>query len=461
MTINCSGKKCSFVYSVFVLIAMVAAIWVIWSGRGSLFDNEKTESNLSKLSGQLVDIGNDYGKVIKITHGAIETDSWSVNKRSVVRDMNIEIKGKSPGDMLNFTLALGDVVTYSDPYNAHKTVMEISNPVNVYSNGSLIKSIIFSEPLLYSYQQPQLDSSGAFQHNITLPKTISLTSADAAVQADTGSGMSISFPANPTIEIISTEKHLSSIFYDLSGLTVVSDGQKTFSLGTLRSQFNEEDGDDEGKRAGKYNFVADDVVFYKEEASTRPYSFNINTSMVFDAVTKGAEEPQSSSDILKSNFYNDISPSQNREVTLNNVTMSNPDFLMRATGIFANVVGDPLPSGEVSLDIDNVQAFLSSELVAMQGRDLVAGAITKIVGQSLDGQQQVSFTLKREKNGVFYVGKTTFEELVASVLSGSMIGSPSNSGRLPENQLPMRAPVTNDEGKNNDAGTIESPAPKP
>lgn len=473
MAFMCSGKKCSFVYSVFVLTAMVGVLWFIWFGTDTLLGKEETENNLGQLSEQLTSIGNDYGKNIKITHGMIEAESWAVNKRTVVRNLNIEVTGKNAGDLTNFKLALGDVVTYTDQYNPQKLVIETSNSINIYQNEIFLSALVFSEPLVYNYQQSKIDNSQPFQHNIILPKNIALTTVNNDVMAEEKDGgisvdgeekFSLSFTVNPTIELVATTSELHSLSYDFSGLTAVSKGEKIISFGILNSQFNEEDGDDEGKRAGKYNFIADDVVIYKDAAFTKPYSFNINTNLVFDTISKDSKEPatdMSSADALKSQFYNGAT--RNREVTLNNVTISNPDFQLRATGNFINTVGDPLPSGEVKIDIDHIQAFLASEIVAMQGKDLISGALTKIVGQPLDDQDQTSFVLKREKNGVFYVGKTTFEELVASMLTGGMIGHPSSSGgRLPDAQLPVRPPVTNDSDENKPGdGTNATPPQTP
>lgn len=471
MAFMCSGKKCSFVYSLFVLTSMVAVVWFIWFGSDALQGKSDVENNLNKLSQQLSDIGNEYGKDVKVTHGVIETDSWTTNRHSVVHDVKIEIKGKAPQDVLNFTLGLGDVATYADQYNPKKTVIEISNHVNLYQSNILVNSLSFSDPLIYSYTQAQPDNSSSFQHNIILPKKITLFSENAEAphneETDKNSlaedgkeeKLSASFAVNPTIEFISNGvDDLSSVFYDLSGLTVANAQEKIISFGTLKSQFNEEDGDEEGKKAGKYSFVADDVVLYNGEAATKPYAFNINTNLVFDAV-KAAAPAESSADVLKNNFYNDLNPNGNREVTINNVTLSNPDFQMQATGHFANTVGDPLPSGEVKIDIDHLQGFLGSELVAMEGKDMIENALAKILGQPLSGQDQASFALKREKKGTLYVGNTTFEELVASVLSGSVI--PSGGARFPETGTPVTAPSTdngNESKPEEGTGEIKAPA---
>ncbi len=460
MAFMCSGKKCSFVYSLFVLTSMVAVLWFIWFGTGMLLDKNDVGNDLNKLTEQLTAIGDDYDKNVKVTHGVIDTNGWGVNKRSVISNVNVEVTGKAPGDMMNFTLAFGDVVAAADNYNPKKLLLEISKPINIYQNGNFISSVTFSEPLIYSYLPSQGDGGQLFQHNVILPKKVSL-SADSPNPvnsinngATTGSSeekFSLNFVNNPVIELVSTgTDDVGSISYDFSGMTITSKEQKILSFGTMKSQFNEEDGDDEGRRSGKYSFVADEVMFYNGEAATKPYSFNVNTNLVFDRNKKKAKPYFDQAPV-----YNDLNGTdQNREVTVNNMTIANPDFQIRATGNFSNIIGDPLPSGNVDVVIDHLPGFMSSELVAIEGKDLVENGLTKILGQPLTGQDQVSFTLKREKNGVLYVGNTTFEELVASVFSGSIMGTPS-TGRYPDIQAPVRTPDNGDTG----AGKIDLPSP--
>lgn len=474
MAIMCSGKKCSIVYSLFILIAMVTVVWFIWFGSDALQGKSGVENNLNKLSQQLSDIGNSYNKNIKLTHGVIEAGVWGVSRRSVVHNVKLEITGKTPENMANFTVELGDVAIYADQYNPKKTLIEISGSINFYQYTHLVNSLNFSEPLVYSYLQTQPGSPPSFQNNIILPKKITLfthsqeatpaegTEMNSLVSGGKEEKFSASFTVNPIIEFVSTGMDsLSSVSYDLSGLTVASGGrQKIISFGTLKSQFNEEDGDDEGKKAGKYSFVADDVMLYKDEAVTKPYTFNINTNLVFDDVKKGLSATESSSDVLKNHFNDNLNLIENRDVTLNNVTLSNPDFQMRATGNFSNTAGDPLPSGAINIDIDHLQGFLGSELVAIEGKDLVESGLIKILGQPLTGQDQVAFTLKREKNGTLYVGNTTFEELVASVLSGSVIGNSPSGGRYPDTQAPVGVSESGGgriDKPDDDAGKVDLP----
>lgn len=481
MPIMCSGKKCSPI-AIFFFIASVAALLLVWSGAGSLLGKGEVEKGLKHVSEQLVNIGNKYSKNVNFSHGEVEVDGWGQNKRAVIRNVIIDVTGKAAVDLFKITVSLGDVVASADPIDSRKLRMEISKKIDISQNNKVIKSLVFEEPLVYSYLQTQIDAIDSFQNNIVLPKNISFlagTSESVSEMDKDGTEQTgedkyeISFNENPNILFISSSGHRLEFSYDLSGLTVLSNGKNIVTIGTWKSQLNEDDGGAEGRVAGKHTITADDIVLYMEQDSTKPYALNINTDFIFDerkiAVNKQeTNNPnQSSGEALKgmASTSESFDSVDNREVVLNNFSLSNPDFKLHATGKFANTKGDPLPSGEINVDIDNLPKFLDSEIVAMQNRVLIESALTKIIGQPLAGQEQASILIKRERNGVFYIGNTNFEELVASVLSGSLMSShPRGGGRLPEVNPSTRIPST-DQGilpnKAEDAVELPITAPKP
>ena len=482
MAFMCSGKKCSSI-SIFFFIASVVALLLVWSGAGSLLGKGEVEKGLQRVSEQLSNIGNKYGKNVSFSHGEVSVDGWGQSKRAVVHNVVIDVTGKAAVDLFKSTISLGDVVASSDPIDSRKLRMEISKKIDISQNGKVINSLVFEEPLVYSYLQTQVDGIDSFQHNVVLPKQISLQSgsSESVAEGDKNSDerpseekYAISFNENPSIVFISSSGHGLEFSYDLSGLTLLNNGKNTVTIGTWKSQLNEDDGAAEGRIAGKHTITADDIVLYMEQDSTKPYALNINTDFVVDAnkVNVNKQETsnpnQSSGEALKGmvSMPEGLDSVENREVVLNNFSLSNPDFKLHATGKFANTKGDPLPSGEINVDIDNLPKFLDSELVAMQNRGLIEGALTKIIGQPLAGQEQASILIKREKNGVFYIGNTNFEELVASVLSGSLMSShPISGGRLPDvdpsTGMPSVEKGISLPNKSEDAVEIPITAPKP
>ena len=448
MAFMCSGKKCSVV-SVAFFVTLLAALGFVWFGTGAFFGKGEIENNLQRLSMQLTDIGSSYGKEIRITHGAIDVQGWTLNKKAVVRDVNIEIAGKA-NELLKFKFSMGDVLISSDPYNAQKLIIEISKTINIYQGDKIINTLALSEPLIYNYLPIAIDGAQSFQHNIIFPKKILAfgPKGDVIAESTTDNSkdlgdekLSLSFAENPTLEFVATDREDVNLFsYDFSGLIASTQGKNIIAFGTLKSQFNEEEGDEEGRRAGKYTFMADDIVLYNEENFTKPYTINVNTNIIVDAA-KGEPAKIATPSDIKNPINIASNDTRDREVKLNNITLSNPDFKIQVTGNFANTKGDPLPSGEINIDIDDLPKFLDSELVALQGREPIENGLAKIIGKPVAGEEQASFLLKREKNGVFYIGQTTFEELVTSVLSGSFMKNSSGVTRYPEPDTSTRIPT--------------------
>jgi|CXWL01.1.fsa_nt_gi hypothetical protein len=483
MAIMCSDKKCSPI-SIFFFVMAVAVILLIWLGAGSLMGKSEVENGLKQISAQLADVGDKHGKNVKLSYGDISIEGWGSGKKAVVHNVSVDMSDKVAGDISKVSASVDDIVVSSDPVNLHKLLVQISKPITLSQNSQVIKSFSFSEPLKYYYLQIKDGNAQSFQHEVVFPQQISVSGRDAKDAAVAGEvkiddeEISVSFAENPFLKVIDTpEQKTNSFSYGISGLRIFQKDQNIITIGELKSSLDEELGDVEGRIVGKYILSASDIAFYSGENSTKPYSVSVNTDITSDAIEgdkKVAPQIDSGSVDVSVNQpakVEELGSSRNREVVINNVILSNPDFKMQATGKFSNIKGDPLPSGEINVDIDNLAQFLDSEIVAMQNRKMVETALEKMLGEPLSGKEQVSILLKRDKGGVFYVGQTTFEGLVASVLSGSIIPSmPSGDGRFPEIE---RAPKRKSSEQNmsfpdmsvpsGDSGSVELPveAPKP
>jgi len=445
MAIMCSGKKCSVSITVFFFIILVAALWLVWFGAGSLLGKPEVENFLQRLSAQLADTGNKYGKDIKLTHGDIDIEGWGHDKKAVIHNIAIEVSPKNSPVPVKFALAVDDATVTTDPYDFQKLLIKISKPLNVLQNGTVINTVVLSEPILYRYMLAQASGIEAYHHDFVLPKHISFMAKNPAIESSDNNQigqeqLALDFVNNPAINFMTIpDRTTDSLSYNLSGISITISGQKKVSIGALKSQNNEEPGDEEGRIAGKYNMEADNIVLYQDQASTRPYALSIDSNTTADAIeAKDVDEPKTSGDSPQDATampgYENVHKGalRNREVVLNNFSISSSDFIVHAKGNFANIKGDPLPSGEINVEIENLPKFLESELVAIQGRSAIESSLEKITGQPVAGQEKASFAVKREKSGVLYVGNTSFEELVASMLSGMLLGNPSGGGRLPD-----------------------------
>jgi hypothetical protein len=256
------------------------------------------------------------------------------------------------------------------------------------------------------------------------------------------------FTKTPYLNVISSgDQKVNSISYDLSDLTISKNDQTYVTIGKWVSDFSEKPADTLGHTSGAYMLEMQDIVLHGK-GNGKPYNVSVDTLFTADS-TDGALPEQKTGEAKPNDAKPDVQtdaqtgtaggdvdegPTENRDVVLKQFVISNPDFKFSASGNFSNIKGDPLPSGEVNVDIENVQQFLASDLISAENRPMVENILAKVSGKPLEGQTNMSIPLKREKMGMFFVGKSNFEELTAIWLSGMMMMSTT------PNQIPPIVP---------------------
>lgn len=454
MAISCSGKKCSIV-SVIFLVASVAVLWLVWFGTASLLGKDVVGGGLQQLSAQLARFGDVHGKDVKLTYGEIDIEGWGYKKQAVVHDVVIQVANKSAMGTGRLSFSVEDVEIVSDPVDYKRLVISLSKPINISRDGRASGVLSFSEPLTDYYTQAKIGDDDAFRHDMIFPKEMTLSKQSGEAVAEQ---IFINFAKAPTLIVGSIPAQKSrSVSYDFSGFTQTSPDKNKINIGSLVGQLTESLSAD-GKLDSKYTLAVSDFVWYGDKISTKPYALNI------DAVfSRPSDEKEAAEALPADTAASSVSAAPDGgKILLNSVVLSSPDFNLRASGNVSRASSDPLPSGEVNVDIDNLSGFLASEFVAIQDMAMMEAALVKITGQPLAGQTSVSIPLKREKNGVFYIGKTTFEGLVASLLSASIVPNQSLEA-LPVDgaavqRLPEIAPAL---GKQPDDSVFGKPSSQP
>lgn len=455
-----TGRKLPLI-GIITLIASLAVICLVWLSSTSIISSKLLDTSLKQITGQIEDIGSSYGMDAKLSYDKVDIKGFLHNRHAVIHNVRIDMADKSGLYPVKWRFATDEAVVSSDPGNSNNILVVFSKPVDFLQNEKLIKSVVFSEPLKYSFGRTNANGVLAFQHNVILPKGITVmepkgelegAAENAGMQAGQEEQVVFNFNKSPTVNIISSgERKINAVSYDLSDLTISKDGQTYVTIGKWVSDFNEKPTDTLGHTSGAYILEVQDIVLHGK-GNGKPYNVNVNTLFAIDSAgeklpeqktgeEKPGEEKPDAQSAAAAGAANDIAgegPNKNRDVVLKQFMISNPDFKISASGNFSNIKGDPLPSGEVNVDIENVQQFLASDLVTPENRPLLENVLVKITGKPLADQTQVTIPLKREKMGMFFVGKSNFEEIAAIWFSGMMMSTPP--GEIPPITPGIKAP---------------------
>jgi hypothetical protein len=454
---KCFSKKCSIV-AVLAVVAGVVSLWFVWFGASSLINKEIVEENIQRLAVQVSDVANGYGKDAKLAYGEVEITGWGYSKKAVVHNpsLDVAIKGSAAGK--GWLVATDSVVVEADPISVNRIIISAAEPVNISEDGKAKSVVTFAEPLKYTYMPLNAEGLHASQQDILFPKQITISkvggaavdcASDASVDcahkaAEAPKGQSvISFANVPTLHIISSvEKNKNIISYDFSGMEVVSDDGSKTAVGSLLGKFNKYDGDNEGQFFVQYNLALADVVVSDAAHASKPYAFNADMGIVGDVVTKSepivapAVPPVAGENLPPEQAKAPVATFVNKKITVKEVALSGQDFKLHVSGDVSVLADDALPSGLLTFQIDNLQKFLSSELVPAEVRGVLEGLLEKMTGQPISQQENVTIDFKREKNGVFYLGKTTFEALASTFLSDMLMNrSASEQPRVGEPKI--------------------------
>ena len=461
---SCSIKKClNKKFSVIAVLAVAAggaALWFVWFGASSLISKEIVENELQNLSAQISEEALAQGKTAKLTYGEVEITGWGYNKKAVIHNPSVEVAADAPLGK-SWVVSTDSVVGEADPTNAQRVILSAAAPFNISEDGKQKSVVSFAEPLKYAYTQLNVDGVKTAEQDIFVPTQISISPVAAPVdgaspqvapvaEAPKG-GTIISFATAPTLQILSSaEKNKRIVSYNFSGLSVATDDGNKVTVGSIIGKFDKEDGEGTGSFLAKYSLALGDVVLANAANSSKPYEFNLDTAIAGTITAPKAVElpvtPVADASALSQSLTSQApvapapiapTPVVSKKITVNEISLASADFKIHAAGDISVESDDPLPSGLVNFQIDNLQKFLGSEIVPAEMRGVVEGVLEKMTGQPVSKQENAAIPFKRDKNGVLYLGNSTFEALTANVLGSVLTNRPASAPATPVAPAPV------------------------
>jgi hypothetical protein len=411
------NQKSSLPMTLFGVAIMIAAVLIVLFSGASGITASNIESHLQHFGEFAAKEASESGRQAKFTYGDIHVEGLGYAKRGTINNVILEVKSAAT----KWTFTTPAVLVQPDPTTPSRLFFIFAAPIEVMEDDKPATTIAFASPLKYSYFNGRYSKTPTILHSLYLPEKITLTAAGAAVPHTT-----IVYDQRPVAEArFLPETHERNFVYAFRNLKITTEDSETI-MKSISSDFNEAQ-DAENHVNGRYMLTIDDLAIKSAERISKPYSISADL-----------------------NYNGDMPPPEtsgmgNIQIAVNKVALMGNDFKVLASGNVALAVDDPLPAGKVDVTMENVGKFLESDLVPDSLRPTVAEALQKITGQPAEAATNAVFVLKREKNGVFYVGNTTFEALTAAMLSGLL-------------QLPDLAPSSPPAEES--PATVEPPLPE-
>lgn len=128
---------------------------------------------------------------------------------------------------------------------------------------------------------------------------------------------------------------------------------------------------------------------------------------------------------------------------LKSFTFSSEQAAIEANADFTAGVKDVLPVGTANVTVKSLD-YIVSELKLKQlldplSENLLQALVQQISGKPLAETKDLSIDIKRVRDGAFFIGKSTFEDIVAKIFEISL---KSNSKAVAPNNKPVAEPTT-------------------
>jgi hypothetical protein len=409
-------KKNKTLCSLLGVAVVAAGVWFILFGASTFLSKELVQSKLADMSREFASLSQRAGNVGKFTYGEIAVEGWFLSKHAVVRDVAVEVAEGEASDARSWKLAADEVHAKLDVANTNRFLVSAPGPLTLSFRGVPSIKVALAEPFTYGYLDSQVEGARTIEQRFELPTQLTLSDVNVSQTADSANpadkqDVLVTFSEKPVLTLLtSPETKTSDITYNLKNMVVKSGETSNFTLGEVDARVNQMPSA-EGRIAANYVLKVKDAVLYVGDRAFSPYELNINIATDAQEVATppadGTEAPNS------------------LDMSFNDVSLVGKDFALRLTGKLSGATNDPLLFGGLTFKVEGVQPFLNSDLLPAFVRPLVTAVLEKSSGQKLDGITDLPIALKREKNGVFYVGQVTFEELAAVFVTGLMTMDPA------------------------------------
>jgi hypothetical protein len=131
---------------------------------------------------------------------------------------------------------------------------------------------------------------------------------------------------------------------------------------------------------------------------------------------------------------------------LKTFNLTTKDAALRGSGNFVANAADVLPVGAATVDINNMPFMLEQlrkyGILKPEMEANVAALLAQITGTPLDQTKDATVVIERARGGSFNVGKTTFEELLATFLKQSIQSQAGKAASAPATSAVPAVPST-------------------
>lgn len=405
-------------------LALVIALFAVLLGGGGSVSKPVIEAQLKAFGERIAQEGRENGAEASFTYEGVDTSGFFFNRKATIASPRLSLTQKPAfGAASTTAISTPQAVAVAGGLTGRDLKVRFPQPFTVWEDGKEQAAIAFAGEPVFSLNRVNQGKNAETRHSLALPPKFTVTPA----VGDNGAKpapITVTYDANPVLAVILRDEGSREANTEIRNLRIVQEGEKPeeASVGSI-SVVSKQMADENGARRFDVVLAVNDIGMKTQNGENGPYSVKLSAQGSTPAAALDAAKAES-------------------DIVLRELMLSTDLYSLEANGTISQKADDPLPSGNVEVVIKNFNVFAAGPLVENEYRPLLLTTLSAIVGQSVEGLRDVSFTISREPRGVMMIGNVTFEQLIGHLLPAFM---PRMSDQAPQGAAPVpAAPATQD-----------------
>lgn len=428
-------------------------------------DRTAVEAMLRQLNDRLAANGKKHGYDMRFEHAGVTMAGGIFDRRAVVAQPKLIARQIVPAGgpeitPAETTIATGEAILRPSSLRLDRVKVELAQPIDILETGKPAVQITPQTPIFIHASEGAIDNVPLHQVNIEWPQQLTVA------QPEKEKSWVLNWNPGAKTDIAFTEGEgakKNSLLMQAGNIRITGgDAQELATISTVNIDFDADEKAD-GELHATYKAEVRDINAVQEEPLPfAPYN------LVLDMQMDGRFNAPAAAPV-EGGVANEVA--SDATMKINNVSFSGTDMEAKLTADLNFKPGELLPAGKGNFSFINFAGILD-HLRAQQKLDakneaLLGALVQRITGKSLAESRDLSVDFERVRGGSFKIGQSSFEELMAVVLTGGrgLPMAPATASPSVDSPALETAPKT--EGKPNQdrapikEGQVDAPMPDP
>lgn len=401
------------------LVIVLLLGWLVLSRGDDMIAKPFIETQLNKIAENIASQAALSGDEAKLTYGKVSVEGGVFNKKAIIRDLKLEYTAQLPFSNTQKTiLTTPKAFVTADQIQSQTINIKFPEPFAVTREDYQPLSLTFEGAPVYKFH-----FDGDMEaHELKLPNKLVL-GVDA--QSDNPVEVAVHYAADPIFKRSinhATSENTSQIkIHNISLSSNVESNE--IRVGDFAFNSKELTGQPDTRKFDSQVDIGS-VEIQQLDKVMGPYYLTADVSGDYKS-TRDAEGKASVTHV---------------NMDVKKLTLSTNEYDVTAIGSFSRVPEDPMLFGAGNIVIQGLDKFRNSELVNIEDNRLKDLLIATITGNADINATSAEFAVRREQSGTFFIGKTTFENLIGTVVT-HVLSQQKQDAASPVLEAPVAAPA--------------------